>query len=601
MSVKYLIPVFALVIVFGAVVLMENDSDAAVVNPSTGTQVGDLYYTVSDNTASVVGVSSASLTAISVPDTVNIGSVDYNVVSISANSVASSMGELQTVSIGDNVISISDGAFRNCSKLATVSIGRSLTTIGSSAFGSCSMLQSFSVSNDNPAFFSDDGVLFDKNKTTLIIYPVGKTQSTYNIPSTVTAISDSAFNYCTNLSTILFPEGLTSIGRYAFAGCSNLSSVTLPESLLTIGDSGFSGCSGISSIIIPDHVTSIGKNAFKNCMALTSVTLGASVTSIGISGSVTDSFPATITTLVIRCQNVGNNWFYNFNSLTSLTFEDTVLSIGSSFQKCNSIESVVIPDSVTSINEYAFSQCASLYTVTIGKSVTTFGSGTAWNSPHPFTSAQTLIIRCVNIGSYWFRSAGATTVILEDTVESIGSTAFTDCTRLSSLDLGNSVTVIGNGAFYSCSSLESIVIPDSVTSIGSDAFSMCSSLKKVHIGNSVQKIDSLAFRMCDIEKIVIPASVTTLKSDAFLQNSNLKEILNLSAVNMTGQYSGVTIRTGENGIDSLTMLQEVGEPERTEVVTTPKDGPLPVILGLIPIVLIVGLALGVVAFFRFKN
>lgn len=577
MNARYLIPVFALIVLFGAITLMD-DSDAAVVNPSTGTQVGDLYYTVSNNTASMIGVSSTTLTTITIPDSVTIDGVDYDVVSISMASAASGMGELQTVSIGNNVVSISDRAFSFCSKLTTVSIGRSLTTIGSSAFVSCPMLQTFSVSSDNSVFSSDDGILFNKNKTALVLYPVGRSQTTYSVPSTVTSIDSSAFSGSTNLSTI-----------------------TLPDSLLTIGEYGFSGCSALTSIVIPDQVTSIGSYAFRNCTSLTSVTLGESVSTISASGGITNSFPNTISTLVIRCQNVGSGWFNNFNALTSITFEDTVLSIGSSFQKCNSIESVVIPDSVTSINEYAFSQCASLYTVTIGKSVTTFGSGTAWNSAHPFGSAQTLIIRCVNIGSYWFRSAGATTVILEDTVESIGSSAFWNCTRLSSVDLGNSVTTIGNGAFNTCSSLTSIDISDSVITIGDSAFEDCSSLKDVHIGNSVQMIDTMAFYRCDIEKVVIPASVTTIKSLAFGNNDNLKEILNLSAVNMTGQYSGVTIRTGEGGIDSLTMLQEVGEPEYTEVIQTPVEGPIPVVLSIIPILLFIAMAIGVVAFFKFRH
>ena len=166
----------------------------------------------------------------------------------------------------------------------------------------------------------------------------------------VTSIGNSAFDSCSNLTSITIPDSVSSIGNFVFYGCSSLTSITLSNNITNIGNSAFAGCSSLTSITIPDRVTSIEKYAFYNCSGLTSITIPDSVTSIGESA------------------------FRNCTSLTSITIPDSVTSIGkSAFSNCSSLTSITIPNGVTSIGESAFSYCRSLTSITIPDSVTSIG------------------------------------------------------------------------------------------------------------------------------------------------------------------------------------------------------------------------------------
>jgi uncharacterized repeat protein (TIGR02543 family) len=167
----------------------------------------------------------------------------------------------------DLLQSIEGSAFFNCNGLDSVTISEGVTSIGSSAFFNCSDLTSVTVDTANPSYSSQDGVLFNKDKTTLIYYPTGKTGG-YTIPSSVTSIRSSAFSYCGGLTSVIIPSSVTEIGREAFFGCSGLTSATIPSSVTSIGSSAFSGCSGLNSVTIPASVTSIGSWTFSNCSKL---------------------------------------------------------------------------------------------------------------------------------------------------------------------------------------------------------------------------------------------------------------------------------------------------------------------------------------------
>ena len=167
-----------------------------------------------------------------------------------------------------SVSSISDDAFRECSRLTSVTIPNSVTTIGQYAFKSCSHLTFISISN-SVASIGD----FAFSECT------GLTSVT--IPNIVTSIGDGAFYKCTGLTSIEIPNSVTSIGGDAFNGCSGLTSVTIPNSVTCIGGYAFGYCKGLTSITIPNSVTSIGKYAFLYCTGLTSIDIPNSVTSVG--------------------------------------------------------------------------------------------------------------------------------------------------------------------------------------------------------------------------------------------------------------------------------------------------------------------------------
>ncbi|MBR4248529.1 MAG: leucine-rich repeat domain-containing protein [Verrucomicrobia bacterium] len=157
----------------------------------------------------------------------------------------------------------------------------SVKEIEVSAFNECSSLTSITVNPSNTKFSSEEGVLFDKDKTTLIKYPIGKEEKSYTIPNSVTKIEDSAFSECGSLESITIPDSVTEIGIMTFFGCSRLKSITIPGSIKKISVLAFTLCSSLESITIPDGVAVIGYAAFSECFSLESITLPDTVTEIG--------------------------------------------------------------------------------------------------------------------------------------------------------------------------------------------------------------------------------------------------------------------------------------------------------------------------------
>jgi len=270
------------------------------------------------------------------------------------------------------------------------------------------------------------------------------------IPDSVTSIDYSAFFGCSSLTSVTIPDGVTSIGEQAFSCCTSLTSVTIPNGVTSIGENAFNGCTSLTSVTLPNSVTSIGKSAFSGCTSLTSVTLPNSVTSIG------DGAFASCTSLTGIWVTEGNS-HYSSDASGVLFSKDktTLVQCPGAFSG-----SYAIPDSVTSIGEYAFAGCASLTSVTIPNSVTSIGQ-------HAFAS-------CTHL----------TSVTIPDSVTSIGEYAFFYCESLTSVTIPDGVTSIGWSAFFNCKSLTSVTIPDSVTSIGWFAFEDCTSLTDVYYAGS---------------------------------------------------------------------------------------------------------------------
>ena len=180
------------------------------------------------------------------------------------------------------------------------------------------------------------------------------------IPNSMTSIEEGAFSYCSSLTSITISNSVTSIGKSAFSYCSRLKSITIPNSVTKIGDCIFEECSSLTSITIPESVTSIGSSAFYKCSSLTSITIPNTVTSIGwytfsgCSGLTSITIPNTVTI-------IGDETFYNCSSLTSITVPNSVTSIGyGAFSYCSSLTSITIPNSVASIEYGAFCSCSNL-------------------------------------------------------------------------------------------------------------------------------------------------------------------------------------------------------------------------------------------------
>ena len=182
-------------------------------------------------------------------------------------------------------------------------------------------------------FVDEWGVKYSKDGRKLLKAP-GKLSGAYSVKEGTRIICDSAFSFCSSLSSIVIPDSVTSIGDSAFSNCSSLSSISIPDSVTSIGDSAFSNCSSLSKIFIPNSVTSIGDSAFSNCSSLSYIVIPNSVTSIGDSA------------------------FKFCNSLSKVVISDSVTRIGkSAFFYCSSLSYIAIPYSVTSIENIAFGGC----------------------------------------------------------------------------------------------------------------------------------------------------------------------------------------------------------------------------------------------------
>ena len=322
------------------------------------------------------------------------------------------------------------------------------------------------------------------------------------IPVTVNSMEESAFEWCESLRSAKITGPLTSIPENAFAGCSDLASLDLPStvtsigqrafwqcelesfavpgSITTIGDFAFSG-SRIRSGKMPESLASIGRLAFQECGALASVELPASVTSIG-GGAFSGCKNLKEITVVPEngkyCSSEGVLYTKDMTELIQAP--------------AGKMDFTAMPSSVTSIGEYAFSNCMYLTSVELPSSV-----------------------RSIGINAFW-SCRGLVSVIFPSSLVEIGNWAFSGCWNLESIDLPNSVTSIGKGAFYSCQHLKSVKLPNAITSIAEETFYWCDDLTSIIIPSSVTSIGDRAFEKClALSSVEIPSSVVSIGKWAF--------------------------------------------------------------------------------------
>ena len=384
------------------------------------------------------------------------------------------------------VTSIEYRAFYGCYDMTNIEIPSSVTHIDISAFDYCSELTSINVSRDNPNYSSEDGILYDKNKTTLVLVPEGK-EGSIVLLSGVTCIGDNACSGCRNLTSIEIPKSVTSIGKNAFWGCHGLTSIEIPSSVTSIGDNAFSGCHVLTSIKVskdnPNYSSEEGILYDKNKTVLISVSREKE-------GMV--EIPSSVTI-------IGDEAFRDCHGLRSVKFPKSVTSIGKyAFSGCNGLTSIEIPKSVTSIGEYAFTLCSGLTSINVSRNNPNYSSvdGILYDKN------KTVLI------SVPYRKKGMFKML--SSVTSIGNGAFDYCRDLTSIEIPSRVTSIGDHAFRDCRGLTSIEIPSSVSSIGEYAFVNCKGLTSIKIPLSVTSIGEYAFYNCRNLEIFINNSKENL-------------------------------------------------------------------------------------------
>lgn len=484
---------------------------------------------------------------------------------------------LESITVPNNVTEIQYSTFYGCTALKTVTIGASVRRINGLAFSRCTSLESIIISTDNKYFTSDaSGLLLDSGRTVLIKCPPMAAVDTYTVPSTVTEISEGAFESCTVLRSINLPEGLRSIGSRAFENCTSLQSIQIPESVVTIEGSAFYGCTALNEIALPQSGTNISSGAFNNTafyndaanwdgsllyaqaylLAAKSENIANSVTVRAgtkyISGGVFNSSSLESVTLPDGLLMIGESAFGWCRNLTTLTLPDSVTCIDNAFYGCTALQSVHLSANLRSMNS-AFSQCTSLKSVTIPASVTemqsafssvetvAFADGTTMIPPKAFRWSETL--RSVTlpeslteIGEEAFYYCTALqTIILPKNVTAIGKSAFYNCTALQSIDLSDDLEQIGVQAFYECSALQTVVIPNGVTKIERSTFADCTALQSVTFSDGLTQIDSDAFNNCkELLSVMLPDGLQRIESYAFRSCEKLEEVLLGTTVQFIG-------------------------------------------------------------------
>ena len=444
---------------------------------------------------------------------------------------------LTEITIPNGVTSIGDGAFWGCKGLTSVTIPASVTSIGWYPFTDCASLQEIKIDSGNSSYCFEDGVLFTKDKTTLLGCLQTKTGG-YQVPDGVEVIGEKAFENCEGLTSVSIPNSVHSIGPSAFYRCKGLESVTLPDGITQIGHETFYECESLKHVTIPQGVISIGREAFRGCTAMEHVSIPNSV------------------------KDIYGQAFYNCVGLKHIMIPYGVQHImAGAFERCIGLTSVTIPNSVTEIDNWAFGECIGLESVTVlnnhcqykdsrstlgrpgfttlrsflSSSTTktfadTYGykyeilpsmSGACGDDLHYSVSVDPPELRISGTGDMWnwdngdapwyVYADGLPKVTVHSGVTGIGDGAFYGFRNLANLTLPSSINRIGDRAFEDCAGLTHLTLPGNVSSIGAEAFRGCTGLTDMTLPENVKTVGYRAFKDC-----AGLTSVTVLNKDCVI-------------------------------------------------------------------------------------
>lgn len=352
----------------------------------------------------------------------------------------------------------------------------------------------------DPELVIEDGVLTEyKGNAEYVVVPDGvtaigdcvfllnKSLREIHLPEGVAHIGDAAFCTCENLETINLPKSLLYIGRDAFFACKKISQVELPNNLTTISENAFGFCINIRNLHIPKRLRQLSSDSFHGCTKLETITLDDESEAF-------DLYDGCLYDILMK------KLYIVPGTKKSVTFPDDIKEIGCAFSGNDQIETILLPDSIESIERFAFSDCANLKSVSLGENIHSIGT-------HAFSNCKSLMSITVSAENPIYRSENNCCIRRIDNVLLFGC--------MNSIIIPDGITAIADAAFYGCSWLTDIDLPDSIIKIGKSAFYK-SGLTRVAIPEHVESIDNSAFDNCYyLTYIIIPNNVKYIGNRAF--------------------------------------------------------------------------------------
>lgn len=366
---------------------------------------------------------------------------------------------------------------------------------------------------DNPVYSTKDGVLYNKDFSTLIYCPMLRSGE-FVVDDTVTTISSAAFQARKNLTSIIIPDSVTSIGTGAFTNCAALKTVDIGKGVTSIGLEAFAGLTTLPKFTIDSENTAYAvEDGVLYDKAITKI--------VGYPGAKTEYImPNTVTAL--------DSSQFKATRIQKITFSSGLKTIpGQAFWN-STIQEVVIPSEITLIDAKAFGKCYSLRKVTMS----------------PETISWNAFILCTSL----------TDVDFGNNLKTIGQEAFKN-SAIKQANFPETLTSISAGAFANCNNLTKVVLPDSLTLIGGSAFGNCGSLTDITIGSGLRNLNG--FSGCTaLTTINIPGTVKTIDVTAFNSCTNLKTIVfNEGTTNISG-FKGCTALTEINFPSTTTVISQ---------------------------------------------
>ncbi len=476
---------------------------------------------------------------------------------------------LQSLSLPEGLASIGDNALNGCANLESLYLPASFSSFDERAFNISSPTNVFTginIAEGNFKYSSMDGVLFSKDKKTLLKCPQGKSGA-YTVPAGVTTIGPNAFNDCRKLTGIVLPEGLQEIGQNAFSH-TNIASMTIPSSVITIYNDVFSGNTSLTSLTFSDTTGWYSTNNSDNFRKRT----GGTAVSAGDMNA--GNFKTGNSNFYYKDVPVSDNVTAFAQAVAALTENSTVSLSGQikqtdlaaiykaineasykvkldmsgasglsslpqqAFGGCVNLQEVILPQGITSIGNCVFGGCSDLESVSLPASVTSIGRD-AFDPPNllsvnvdqgnaVYSSVDGVLFSKDKKTLIFCPKGKSGSFAIPSGVKVIGQSAFAWCSNLTGLTIPDGVEKIGEGAFAD-SGIASLELPDSVTVMENNALINCSSLTSLKLSANLTTIGELALSGIGVESLELPNSVTSIGSQAFGSCGSLKSLVKRTA------------------------------------------------------------------------